>query len=78
MKNSKTFIRTLALALLAGAGLSGCVAVPYGGSPYGGSPYGYGQEAYGPPVYSAPAVIVPSISLGFGFGGRRHNGYRRW
>ena len=75
MKTSKTLVKTLALALLAGAGLSGCVAVPYGPSPYGGSPYGYGQEAYGPPVYSAP-VIVPSISLGFGFGGRRHHG--RW
>ena len=72
MKTSRVLTRTLALALLAGIGLSGCVAVPYGPSPYG-----YGQEAYGPPVYSAP-VIVPSISLGFGFGGRRHHhrGYR--
>ena len=69
MKNSTTFVKTSAIALLAGIGLSGCVAVPYGGSPYG-----YGQEAYGPPVYSAP-IVVPSISLGLGFrhGGRRHH-----
>ena len=82
MKNSKTFVKTLALALLAGAGLSGCVAVPYGSSPYGAPAYGYGHEAYAPQVYSAPAIVVPSIRLGLdlGYSGRRYRGgsYSRW
>lgn len=74
MKTSKTFVKTLAIALLTAAGLSGCVAVPYGPDPYGPDPYG--PQTYGPPAYSAP-LIVPSISLGFGFGGRRHHHHRR-
>ena len=70
MKNSKTFMKTLAIALLAGAGLSGCVAVPYGPSPYG------------PEAYSSPVVVVPSIRLGFDYGyggrGRYRGGQGRW
>ncbi|MEO8143862.1 MAG: hypothetical protein ABI654_06565 [Betaproteobacteria bacterium] len=72
MKNSKPMLKKLALVLLAGAGLSGCVAVPYGPSAYGGDPY------YGAPVYG-PAVVVPSISLGIGLGGHGYRGGRgRW
>ena len=70
MNNSKTLIKTLAVALFAVAGLSGCVAVPYGPSPYG-------AEAYGPPV-----VVVPAIRLGFdyryGGRGRYRGGHGRW
>ena len=69
MKNSKTFVKTLAIALLAGAGLSGCVAVPYGPSPYG--PAGYGG-----PVYSPPVVVAPVIGFGYGYGGRGYYGGR--
>jgi hypothetical protein len=39
MKNSRNLLKTLAVALLAGAGLSGCIAVPVHGGGYG---YGYG------------------------------------
>lgn len=69
MKNSNTIVKTLAIALLAGAGLSGCVAVP-----------AYGPSAYGGPVYSPPAVVVqPFFGFGFGYGGRGHYGGRgRW
>jgi hypothetical protein len=72
-------LKKLAVALLAVAGLSGCVAVPYGPSaysdPYYGAPYG---APYGGPVYG-PAVVVPSVSFGLGFGGRGYRGgHGRW
>ena len=63
MKNSKTIVKTLAIALLAGAALSGCVAVPaYGPSPYGG------------PVYSSAVVVQPYFGIGYRgyYGGRSH------
>ena len=75
MKNSKTYVKTLAIALLAGASLSGCVAVPAYGHPYG----------YGPPVYSPPVVVAPVFGFGYGhgygygYGGRGYYGGRgRW
>ena len=75
MNKPKTLMKTLAAALFAVAGLSGCVAVPYGPSPYG-------AEAYGPPVYSPPVVVVPAIRLGFDYGyggrGRSRGGHGRW
>ena len=71
MKNSKTIIKMLAIALLAGVGLSGCVAIPYGPPGYSPSPY-YGQPAYSPPVVIAPW-------FGFYGGGRGYYGGRgRW
>ena len=54
MKNSRTLVRTLAVALLAGVGLSGCIAVPvHGGAGYAPAivvgpvfrPY-YGERSY--------------------------------
>jgi hypothetical protein len=73
MKNSKTLIKTLAIVLLAGAGLSGCVAVPAYGP-------GYGPGAYGPSVYSPPVVVAPVFGFGFGgYGGRGYyGGHGRW
>jgi hypothetical protein len=52
------------------AGLAGCVVAPYGYAPapaygyYAAPAYGY----YAPPAYYAP----PTVSFGFGFGGRGH------
>lgn len=58
-------MKTFAIALLAGASLSGCVAVPA----YGPSPYGYGP----------PVVVAPVIGFGYGYGGRGYYGGRgRW
>ena len=67
MKNSKALVKTLAIALLAGAGLSGCIAVPAYGP-------GYGPSAYGPPVYGPPVVVAPVFGFGYGYGGR----HGRW
>lgn len=70
MKNSKTLVKTLAIALLAGAGLSGCIAVPVYDSP----------RAYGPG--GSPAIVVgpvfrPHYGGGYrgGYQGRSHG---RW
>jgi hypothetical protein len=58
-----TAMKTLAIALLAGAGLSGCIAVPVYDTP----------RAYGP-----PAVVVQPY-FGYGYGGRGYYGGRgRW
>ncbi len=60
MKNSKTILKTLAIALLAGAGLSGCIAVPVYDTPYG----------YGPGI--APAIVVGPLFRPY----RGDHGYR--
>jgi len=62
MENNRT-IKALAIALIAGAGLSGCVAIPAYGPPPG----------YGPQVYS-PVVIAPWFGFGFHGGGRGYYG----
>jgi hypothetical protein len=65
MENSKTLMKTLAIALLAGAGLSGCIAVPVYDAPR---------------VYGSPAVVVqPYFGFGSGYGGRGYyGGHGRW
>ncbi len=67
MKNSKTMLKTLAIALLAGAGLSGCIAVPVYDTP----------RAYGPVV--APAIVVGPVFRPY-YGGRGYHGrsHGRW
>lgn len=57
---------TMAVMLLAGVTLAGCVAVP------AYDPYPYGPVVYGP----APVVVQPSISFGYS----RYYGYghRHW
>lgn len=62
MKNSKTMVKTLAIALLAGAGLSGCIAVPVYDTP----------RAYGPVV--APAIVVGPVFRPYYGGGYRDRG----
>jgi hypothetical protein len=58
-------MKTLLIVLVAGLGLSGCVAVPYGGGP-----------GYAPPVVVAPAV---GIGVGYSYVGRGYYGGRgRW
>jgi hypothetical protein len=63
MKNSKTLMKTLAAALLAGVGLSGCIAVPvydvpraYGPAVVVGPAYGpyYGDRGYRGGYYGGP------------------------
>jgi len=73
MKNAKTVVKTLAIALLAGAGLSGCIAVPVYDSP----------RAYGPVL--APAIVVGPVLRpyygergGYDRGSNYHGGHRRW
>jgi len=61
MKNSKTVMKTLALALLAGAGLSGCIAVPVYDTPH----------AYGPVI--APAIVVGPVFRPY-YGDRSYRG----
>lgn len=61
MKNSKTLMKTLALALLAGAGLSGCIAVPVYDTP----------RAYGPVI--APAIVVGPVFRPY-YGARGYRG----
>lgn len=46
--NSRNFRITVAAAILAGAGLSGCVGDPYYDNPR------YGQTYYNQPVYQSP------------------------
>ena len=80
MKYSKTMMKKVAVALLAGASLSGCVAVPYGEPSNGPAAYGeptygqeayYGQQGYGQPVLIGPAVVVaPPKGFDLGDGGR--------
>jgi hypothetical protein len=62
-------MKKLSIVGVAVLGLSGCVAVPYGGGGY----YG-GGPAYGPAVY------VPPVSVGVGYyGGHGYYGGRgRW
>jgi hypothetical protein len=62
MKNSKTLVKTLAIALLAGAGLSGCIAVPVYDAP----------RAYGP---VAPAIVVGPVFRPYYGGGGYRGGY---
>ncbi len=68
MKNSKNVLRTSAIALLAGLGLAGCVAVPM----YEGAGY------YGPPAVIAVPVLRPHYSRAHrgGYDGGRYGGYR--
>jgi hypothetical protein len=68
MKNSKTVMKTLALALLAGIGLAGCIAVPVYDTP----------RAYGPVI--APALVVgPVFRPYYGYRGGYNGGPRgRW
>lgn len=69
MKNSMNARTTLAVALLAGAGLSGCAAVPNGTQDYG--PQGYGAPGYAPGIpseYGAWSVSPLSRHGGFGNG----------
>lgn len=63
MKNSKTIMKTLAIALLAGAGLSGCIAVPVYDTP----------RAYGPVI--APAIVVGPVFRPY-YGGGYRGGYQ--
>lgn len=58
-------MKRLIASLVAGLGLAGCVAVPYGGY---SEPGGY---------YYAPAV--PAVSFGYSYyGGGYHHGHRRY
>lgn len=67
MKTTKTTLKAFTIALLAGLGLSGCVAVPV---------YDGGPRAYGPPVYAPPTVVLqPVIGFGFGYGYGGHGYY---
>jgi hypothetical protein len=63
MEKSKTLMKTLVIALLAGASLSGCIAVPVYDTPR---------------VYGPPAVVVQPF-FGFGYGGGYYGGrHGRW
>ena len=70
MKNSRTLVKTLAVALLAAVGLSGCIAVPVHGAGRG----------YGPAF--APAIVVSPVFRPYygdrgyrgGYDGDRHGG----
>lgn len=73
MKNSKTLGKTVAIVLLAGTGLAGCIAVPVYDTP----------RAYGPVM--APAIVVGPVFrpyYGGGYGGYRGGyyggGHGRW
>jgi hypothetical protein len=68
MKNSKKLVKALALALLAGTGLAGCIAVPVYDAPRG----------YGPLI--APAIVVgPVFRPYYGDRGGYYGGGRgRW
>jgi hypothetical protein len=68
MKNSKTLMKTVAVTLLAGTGLSGCIAVPVYDAP----------RAYGP--VTAPAIAVgPVFRPYYGYRGGNYGGPRgRW
>ena len=64
-RRTPTGMKKLSIVVVAVLGLSGCVAVPYGG--YGGGP------AYGPAVY------VPPVTVGVGYyGGRGYYGRHRY
>ena len=66
MKNSKTMFKALAIALLAGAGLSGCIAVPVYDSP----------RTYGPVI--APAIVVGPLFRPYYRGGYQGRSHGRW
>jgi hypothetical protein len=68
MKNTKTLIKTLAIALLAGTSLAGCIAVPVYEAP----------RAYGPAI--APAIVVgPVFRPYYGYRGGNYGGpHGRW
>ena len=61
MKTTNTTMKTLTIALLAGLGLAGCVAVPVYDGP----------RAYGPLI--APAIVVGPVVRPY-FGYRAHRG----
>ena len=63
MKTQNPILKTMTIALLAGLGLAGCVAVPV----YDG-PRGYGPR---------PVVVVPVVRPYYGHGGYR-GGHRDW
>jgi hypothetical protein len=68
MKTKTRILKTLSIALLAGLGLAGCVAVPVYDGP----------RAYGPAVYAPPVVVTPAIGFGYyGYRGHRYGG-RHW
>lgn len=67
-------MKTIIVAVLAVAALSGCVAVPYGPGP---------GAYYEGPAYYGPAYYGPPVSFSFGYvyrdGGHRHyHGGRRY
>ena len=68
MKNSKTLVKTVAIVLLAGTGLAGCIAVPVYDAP----------RAYGPVV--TPVIAVgPVYRPYYGYrGGYYGGGHGRW
>ena len=70
MKNSKTLVKAVAIVLLAGAGLAGCIAVPVYDTP----------RAYGPVL--APAIVVGPVIRPYYSGGYRGGyyggGHGRW
>lgn len=69
MKNHKTIIKALSIAVIAGVGLAGCAVVPAYGPPPG----------YGPQVYAPAVVVAPWIGFGYQGGGRGHRGsHGRW
>ena len=57
-------MKTLAIALLAGAGLSGCIAVPVYDTP----------RAYGPPAVAVQPYFGLGFGYGYGYGGRGYYG----
>ena len=69
MKNSKTLAKTVAIVLLAGTGLAGCIAVPVYDTP----------RVYGPVL--APAIVVGPVFRPYygGYRGGYYGGGRgRW
>lgn len=64
-------IKRLALALAAGAALSGCAvyAPPYGG---------YGDAGYAYPYGYGPAYVGPPVSLDLSFSDYSYRGDRGW
>jgi hypothetical protein len=69
MKNAKkAVVKKLAIAMLAGAGLSGCIAVPVYDQP----------RAYGP-VFAPAIVVGPVVRPYYGERGRYYGGgHGRW
>jgi len=76
MNTTKLTMKTLTIVLLAGFGLGGCVAVPYGGGGY----YGGGPVVYAPPVAVGIGVGYYGGRGGYygGHGGGYYGGRGRW